>query len=175
MRVKGLFVSLRKNELYGFCAYGLHAQKYNKDKSVPDTAEDSTLPGLFKLPWFCSELSRSNDAFCANERSIPTDNKVREINSISDSKSHAKSRGYAETLAEDNVNLTLRFSKFSNPHHSRVRNEGPKEHREADDDTFIVLCRVLVDRVVVLDGDVTHEDVEKAIQSGYDAIYSRLR
>lgn len=175
MRVKGLFVFLRKNDLYGFCAYGLHAQKYNKDRSVPDTPEGSTLPGLFKLPWFSSELSKSNEAFCANERSITTDKKVREINSFSDSKSHAKSRGFAETLAEDNVNLTLRFSKFSNPHHSWVRNQEPKEHREADDDTFIVLCRVLVDRVVVLDGDVTHEDVEKATQSGYDAVYSRLR
>lgn len=175
MRVKGLFVSLRKNELYGFCAYGLHAQKYSKDRSVPDTVEASTLPGLFQSSWFCSELSRSNETFCANERSIPTDKKVREINIFSDSKSHAKSRGYAETLAEDNSNLNLRFSKFSNPHHPSVRNEGPKEHWEADDDTFIVLCRVLVDRVVVLDGDVTHEDVEKAIQSGNDAIYSRSR
>jgi hypothetical protein len=175
LRVKGLFVSLSKNELYGFCAYGLHAQKYNKDRSVPDTAEDSTLPGLFRLPWFCSELPRSNEAFCANERSITTDNTVRETSSFSDSKSHAKSRGYAETLAEDNVNLTLKFSKFSNPHHPRVRNEGLKVHREADGDTFIVLCRVLIDRVVVLDGDVTHEDMEKAVQSGFDAIYSRSR
>lgn len=38
-----------------------------------------------------------------------------------------------------------------------------------------MLYRVLIDKVVVLDADVTLEDVEMAIKTGHDAIYSRSR
>ena len=102
-------------------------------------------------------------------------NNINRINVMRDTDGYSNTRGFAETVAEENANLNLKFSKFSNPHHSMVRNDGPQQHREEDDENFIVLCRVLVDRVAVLDGDITLEDVEMAIKSGKDTIYSRSR
>lgn len=173
--MKGLFVFLRKDELYGFCAYGLHAQKHNKKRMIPNIKQSSTLPGLFQLPWFCAELSTSNESHCIREKSTSTVNNINEIHGFVDIEGNLNKRGYAEILAEGNTDLDLYFSKFSNPHHPLIRNDGLKQDREEDYNTFIVLCRVLIDKMVVLDGDVTLEDVEMAIESGHDAIYSRSR
>ena len=173
--MKGLFVPLRKNELYGFCAYGLHAQKHNKKRMIPNIKQSSTLPGLFQLPWFCAELLTSNESHCTREKSTSTDSNINKINGFVDIEGNLNKRGYAEILAEGNTDLDLYFSKFSNPHHPLILNDGLKQEKEEDDNTFIVLCRVLIDKVVVLDGEVTLEDVEMAIKSGHDAVYSRSR
>lgn len=173
--MKGLFVSLRKNELYGFCAFGLHAQKHTKERMIPNIKQSSTLPGLFQLPWFCPELSTSNESHCTKKKSNSTDSNINKMNGCVAIEGNLKTRGFAEILAEGNIDLDLSFSKFSNPHHPLIRNDGSKQDREEDENISIVLCRVFIDKVIVLDGDVTLEDVEMAIKTGHDAIYSRSR
>ena len=140
-KVKGLFCSLSKNYIYGFSAYGLYTQATNTKNDVNDGEFiSSSLPDIFQLPWFSSELSGKIEAVRAtdkvnkdiNKDNIKNNNKDNIEDNINDSKNKKsynnnknnfsdtieyknKPKGTAETLAKANCSQCLRFSKYSNP------------------------------------------------------------
>ena len=170
VKIKGLFCSLPKNGLYGFSAYGLYAQAFGSGIAFPQPP----LPAIFQLPWFCTELSGSTEPIRANtiesSRVIDGRNKTSGLKS-----SNSKPRGTAESLARSNVDLYLRFSKYSNPSHAALYPSSNAATSENDDGTFISLCRVLVKKLRTIDDEFTENHIRNAVNDGYDAIYSRSR
>ena len=188
VKIKGLFVPLPKNGLYGFCAYGLYAQGIGPNPSP------ATLPGIFHLPWFCTELSGSSEPIRAS--SVDARGGVADGPSAGSGArgkgptkpGPGKPRGTAESLARANLDLFLRFSKYSNPvvaappspaaaaaaaGQQRQPTPTAPTTSETDDGTFISLCRVLVRNQRTVDGAITERHIQLAQADGVDALYSR--
>jgi hypothetical protein len=180
--VKGLFVTLPRNEMYGFIAYGLHSQQLSCSSGANEEEQPLILPGLFQLPWFCAELSGSSEPIRVSDRGGdrggPREGKATDLwtghtSYLPDGKVRAKPQGTAETLAQANSCLKLRFSKYSN---CRPRcDDSQQQQKENEEGTFMTLCRVLIDKVLTTEEVVTLEDMRAARASGYDAMYSRSR
>lgn len=177
--MKGLFVSLPRNEMYGFIAYGLHSQLlFRSSNGSEEDSQPLILPGLFQLPWFCAELSGSSEPIRVGDRGGPREGKAPDTWTSHtgyppDGRVRAKPQGAAETLALANTSLKLRFSKYSN---CRPRcDDSHQQQRENEEGSFTTLCRVLIDKVQTTEEDVNLEDMKAAVASGHDAIYSRSR
>lgn len=176
--VKGLFVSLPRNEMCGFVAYGLHSQQFSQSQGASGgDSQPLVLPGLFQLPWFCAELSGSSEPIRVVDRHGPREMNASEApightSSLADGRVKTRPQGPAETLALANSSLKLRFSKYSNCH---VTSEESQLKKENDEGTFMTLCRVLIDRVLTVEGDVTSDEMHAARASGHDAVFSRSR
>lgn len=168
VKIKGLFCSLPKNGLCSFCAYGLYAQGFGAGIAY----QPPPLPSIFHLPWFCTELSGSSEPIRANsiESSRVTDGR----NKAPPKSATSKPRGTAESLARSNLDLHLRFSKFSNPSAAALF-PLPQSSSENDEGTFISLCRVLMKRLRTVEDDFTENQIRNAIADGYDAMYSKSR
>ena len=171
-----------RNEMYGFIAYGLHSQQLSRSVVASEEEQQVILPGLFQLPWFCAELSGSSDPIRVGDKGgdrggpregKSTDSWTGHNSYLSDGRGRAKPQGTAETLAQANSCLKLRFSKYSN---CRPRcDDSQQQQKENEEGTFITLCRVLIDKVLTTEDDITLEDMRAARASGHDAIYSRSR
>lgn len=176
--VKGLFISLPRNEMYGFLAYGLHSQQlFRSSGAYEEDSQPQILPGLFQLPWFCAELSGSSEPIRVGDRGGPRESKATDTwtghtTHGPDGRVRAKPQGAAEILAQANSCLKLRFSKYSN---CRAKCDDSQHQQENEEGTFMTLCRVLIDRVQTTEEDVGLEDMRAAKASGYDAMYSRSR
>lgn len=137
------------------------------------------LPELFQLPWFCAELSGSAESIRVVDKSTLRENRKIDgpyATHQCDNLETNKPQGPAEILARTNSCLKLRFSKYSTPQIHNGKDEKATQTRNADEGgAFIVLCRVLINKVQTLEREITPEDIKSALALGFDAVYCRSR
>jgi hypothetical protein len=156
--------------VYGFTAFGLGSQGFGAGSGI--SLSGTLLPGLFQLPWFCTELSGSAESI--HRPLTPSQSRIGYEESEKDS---VKPQGTAETLSRQNCDQILRFRKYSNP----LCGLGPGSgcpgvsQSEVDEGSFVALCRVLMKNVKTVERSITTEEIKAAISAGYDAIYSSSR
>ena len=86
----------------------------------------------------------------------------------------SKPQGTAEILCRLNTSLKLRFSKYSTPYGGK--GEDDISTRDTDEGgAYILLCRVLLNKVQTVERDFSPEDIKSALSSGFDAVYCRSR
>jgi hypothetical protein len=166
VKIKGLFCLLAKNGVYGFSAFGLYSQEIKAKYTNADSEDINTsvLPGLFQLPWFCTELSGSMVPIRVTDKtapkrggnfSDPSDGNLSEGKLKPISKpSRGRLQGTAENLATANRSMSLRFSRYSNPTEicGNVSHSNDQLQRESDEIFFLTLCRVLIKRMRSIKG-----------------------
>jgi hypothetical protein len=167
-KVKGLFCVIPKENVYGVCTYGLHIQNIEGLPAAPsinetfgghaDARNARQRRALFSPPWFTMNNTENDaDSHHINKRSLSPATltpKGREYG-------HAKKLADACTLQEP------RFSRSSAP-----MGMGYCDERGKEKGVYLALCRVLINRLRLIDGPISPEIVRDSFQLGYDAIYS---
>ena len=169
-KVKGLFCSIPQRYLYPLCAYGMHTQRVQGLQThkglgrIFEGDRESQIPRmrmpLFSEPWFCS----SGDSVKAS--TTPGEGNAT---ASASPRGHRPDFVRAKRLADAKVIREPRFSRSSAPT-SMARM--PVEELAAG--TYLALCRVLIARLRVVDGEFEEMLIAESSKLGYDAIYSSL-
>ena len=131
------------------------------------------LPGLFQLPWYCSELSGTSESLrrTGSASTAPGDDGDNHRRPKSSTRSSSvRTIGTAEALARENCELSLRFCRYSTP--SVIFTPAVRAEAVAEG-TCVALCRVLVRKVKTFQSseDLSPDDMAAAVAASYDAVH----
>ena len=171
-----MFCGVNKSSIYSFLSYGLNGKnKYsnynsnnnNNSNSNSNSKSNNNNNDIYDQPWYLRDANQTYE-FISKTKSAKELSNINHINpNILRFSKHSISLNMLQQQPINNNN---------NNNNTNIKNcDFEKEASIEGGGICIVLCRVLLYRVCTVTGNIEERDIHKAIQKGYDAIYSQSK
>jgi hypothetical protein len=167
--MKGLFCCLPTEEFYHFSVYGLKDQQVfaNTSRKLSSRYQSKFIDYSSIHPLHPDQIFSSYWLFARQEPLLPLPTELHSI--------HQNAGQYAKRKAESPTNSSsprpiFRFSKYS-----MISSLNTYSPEQLENGVILALCRVLIIKQKTITTLISDEDIQEALEGGYDAVFSSFK